>query len=534
VTVAPPFALTGPYIDWAALSPIVALIGGAVLVLLAGLLRGRAVRTFAVPFLSIVAIGAFLGLTIWQFNDNKSIVAAALRVDDLALVVNFILAAAGLTAVLLSARQSAVQQAGHGEYHALLLSSIAGMAVLAEAQNLITLFLGIELLSISLYILCATEMRREQSLESGLKYLIIGSVGSATLLYGLALVYGATSTTDFTGIAVALRGSVVSDPLLLTGIGLIVVGLAFKNSVAPFHQWTPDVYQGAPTPITAFMATATKAAAFAVFLRIFDVAFIQAQSDWGPALAVLATVTIVVGNAGALFQSSLKRLLAWSSVAQAGYLLAGVVVATRLGVQATVFYLAVYLAMNLAAFAVVLARERETEFGDDIEGFAGLGAERPLLAWPMTLAMLSLAGLPATAGFIGKFYLIDAAVDGGYTWLGVVIVIGSMISLGYYLRVLAVMWMRPAPAPAIAGGSGDGSGDGSGQSSSPSTEVALERSELHGDAAPLAGEPGAPFGGIEVAIVAVVFGAATLFFGIIPSPLLDLADHAGRSLVGLF
>jgi NADH-quinone oxidoreductase subunit N len=516
------FGLSGPFIDWSALSPVVALVGGAVLVLLAGLLRGRAGRMFAVPFLTIAALGGFIGLTIWQFHDRTSIISGALRVDDLALVVNLILGAAGLATVLLSARQSALQQAGHGEYHALLLSSIAGMAILAEAQNLITLFLGIELLSISLYILCATEMRREQSLESGLKYLIIGSVGSATLLYGLALVYGATASTDFTGIARALQGSVVSDPLLLTGIGLIIVGLAFKNSVAPFHQWTPDVYQGAPTPITAFMATATKAAAFAIFLRMFDVAFIQAQEDWGPALAILATVTIVVGNVGALVQASLKRLLAWSSVAQAGYLLAGVVVATRLGVQATVFYLAVYLAMNLAAFAVVLARERETELGDDIEGLAGLGAARPVLAWPMTLAMLSLAGLPATAGFIGKFYLIDAAVDGGYTWLGVVIVIGSMISLGYYLRVLAVMWMRPAPSPAIAGGSAEADGD--------AIAPARATAPVSGDGA---AEPRPRYGGIEVAAVAVIFGAATLFFGIIPSPLLNLADHAGRALIGL-
>ncbi|HVI34948.1 MAG TPA: NADH-quinone oxidoreductase subunit N, partial [Gaiellales bacterium] len=339
-------ALKGPYIDWAALSPMVALLGGAVLVLMAGLVRGRVARSFGVPFVTLASLGAFAGLTIWQFHRNKSIIAGALHVDDLALVVNFLLAAAGTAAVALSARQSALQQAGHGEYHALLLSSIAGMATLAEAQNLVTLFLGIELLSISLYILCATEMRREQSLEAGLKYLIIGSVGSATLLYGLALVYGATASTDFSGIARALQGN-ASDALLLTGIGLIVVGFAFKNSVAPFHQWTPDVYQGAPTPITAFMATATKAAAFAVFLRMFDVAFIQAQEDWGPAIAALAAVTIVVGNVGALVQTSLKRLLAWSSVGQAGYLLAGVVVGTRLGVQATVFYLAVYLFMNV-------------------------------------------------------------------------------------------------------------------------------------------------------------------------------------------
>jgi NADH-quinone oxidoreductase subunit N len=502
-----PFAITGPHIDWAALSPLIALLGGAVLALLAGLLRGRAARSVGVPAITLIALGAFVGLTIWQFHQSKSLIAGALRLDDLALVVNFLLAAAGAAAVLLSLRQSAVQQAGHGEYHALLLASIAGMSTLALAQNLVTLFLGLELLSISLYILCATEMRREGSLESGLKYLIIGSVGSATLLYGLALVYGATGSTEFAGIAHALRGDVANDPLLLTGVGLVAVGLAFKSSVAPFHQWTPDVYEGAPTPITAFMATATKAAAFAVFLRIFDIAFLQASENWAPALAVLAAVTIIVGNVGALAQSSVKRMLAWSSVGQAGYILAGVVVATQLGAQATVFYLAVYLAMNIAAFAVVLARERETELGDDISAFDGLGQSRPLLAWPMTIAMLSLAGFPATAGFIGKFYLIDAAVDGDYTWLGVMIVIGSMISLGYYLRVIAAMWMRPVAAPAMAGGSAEA------------------------DAAD--SKPAPRFGGIEVAIVAVVFGAASLFFGIIPSPLMDLAQDAGRSLVGL-
>ena len=510
------FGLSGPFIDWSALSPVVALLGGAVLVLLAGLLRGRAGRDFAVPFLTIAALGAFIGLTIWQFNRHTSIISGALRVDDLALVVNLILATAGIATVLLSARQSALRQAGHGEYHALLLSSITGMAVLAEAQNLVTVFLGIELLSIALYILCATEMRREQSLESGLKYLIIGSVGSATLLYGLALVYGATAATDFGAIARALQGSVVSDPLLLTGIGLIVVGLAFKNSVAPFHQWTPDVYQGAPTPITAFMAVATKAAAFGVILRLFDVALINASPDWAPMMATLAAITIIVGNVGALAQTSLKRLLAWSSVAQAGYILAGVVVSSTLGMKATLFYLAVYLVMNLAAFAVIIARERETPLGDHIDSLAGIGATRPLLAWPMTFAMLSLAGIPATAGFIGKVYLIEASVNGNYTWLAIFIVVGSMISLAYYFRVLAAMWMRPAagteltPAapgvggrPALAGGATDGP------------------AEITRRAHP------------EVVFVAVLFGVATIVGGIVPSPLFDFINHAGSAL-GLF
>jgi NADH-quinone oxidoreductase subunit N len=242
------------------------------------------------------------------------------------------------------------------------------------------------------------------------------------------------------------------------------------------------------------------------------VALIDTSTDWAPALATLATITIIVGNVGALGQSSLKRLMAWSSVAQAGYMLAGVVVATRLGVQATVFYLAVYLMMNLAAFAVIVIRERETGLGDDIASVQGLGAERPLLALPMTLAMLGLSGIPATAGFIGKFYLIDAAVSGDYTWLGVVIVIGSMVSLAYYLKVIAAMWMQDAPTPgaalattghpAMAGGSAEADGG--------------PRFEL------------------ETWLVALVFGGATLFFGIVPSPLFDLAVDAGRSLSGLF
>ena len=277
------------------------------------------------------------------------------------------------------------------------------MVILAGAENLVTLFIGLELLSIPLYVLCAAETRRATSLESGLKYLVIGSVGSATLLYGLALVYGAAGDTDFQGIADAVGDSVsVTDPLLLTGVALVVAGLAFKASVAPFHQWTPDVYQGAPTPVTAFMAVATKVAAFAILLRFLDHALPDAQTQWAPWLAVLAVTTIVIGNVGAIAQDSLKRMLAWSGVAQAGYLLAGVVVGTRLGLQAVCFYLIAYLFMNVAAFAVVAARERVSEHGDSLESLRDLGAAAPWLAWPMTIAMLSLAGFPATAGFIGQ------------------------------------------------------------------------------------------------------------------------------------
>ena len=500
--------VAGPELDWAGLSPLVAVFGGALVVLLLGLARSRALREIVVPALSIVTLAVAGGLAIWQWGERTDLIAGALRLDELTLILTLVLCVAGVSTILLSWRHVAPRETAHGEYHALLLTSIAGMIVLVAAQNLVTVFLGVELLSIPLYVLCAAEMRRASSLESGLKYLVVGSLGSATLLYGLAFLYGATGATDFDAIAAALRGGdLVSDPLLLTGIALTIVGLAFKASVAPFHQWTPDVYEGAPTPVTAFMAVATKVAAFGVMLRLFDVALIDASVDWAPPLATLAALTIVVGNVGALGQSSLKRLLAYSSVAQAGYMLAGVVVASRLGLQATVFYLAVYLVMNLAAFAVIVARERETPHGDDIASLHGIGASRPVLAWPMTIAMLALAGFPATAGFMGKFYLIDATVSNGYTWLAVVIVVGSMISLAYYLRVIAAIWMTPdehtAPAPpssdrpVLAGGSEEATG-------------------LRAQG--------------EVVAVAVVFGALTLVLGIVPSPLFDVVRDAGAAL----
>jgi NADH-quinone oxidoreductase subunit N len=505
-------AVQAPAIDYKALSPLLATLGGCLVVLMVGLLRSRFARTVVVPALTAISLLAAIGLTIWIWDpaDRAPIVEGALSMDALALGVSVLFFVAGLATVMLSVRAEAVEEAGGGEYFALLLGSISGMVLLAAAENLVTLFVGIELLSIPLYVLCASEARRRTSLESGLKYLVIGSVGSATLLYGLALVYGATGATGFAGIRAAIGDTVgIGDPLLLTGVALAATGLAFKASVAPFHQWTPDVYQGAPTPITSFMAVATKAAAFAIFVRFFDEALADTQLDWGPALAVLAAVTIVVGNVGAIPQRSLKRMLAWSGVAQAGYLLAGVVVGTRLGAQATAFYLAVYLVMNVAAFAVVIARERVSARGDDLSALADLGREQPWLAWPMTIAMLSLAGFPATAGFIGKFYLIDAAVSGDYAWLGIAIVIGSVVSLGYYLRVVAVMWM--------------------GQLQVELPSVPRRHVKPVAGWSPEADVRAQP----EVAAVAVLFAAATIFLGVVPSPLFDAARDVGDALANL-
>ena len=502
-----------PEIDYKALSPLLATLGGSIVVLMTGLLRGRLVQTVLVPLLTVISLLTAIGLVIWIWEpgDTTPIIEGALDVDTLALGLSMLFYVAGVVCVALSLRADAPRQAGHGEYYALLLGSITGMVVLAQSSNLITLFVGLELLSIPLYVLCATELHRRTSLESGLKYLVIGSVGSATLLYGLALIYGASGTMSFEGIATALGGDELSagDPLLLTGIALTVTGLAFKASVAPFHQWTPDVYQGAPTPITTFMAVATKAAAFAIFLRILDHALGLSQLEWGPALAALAATTIIVGNVGAIAQRSLKRLLAWSSVAQAGYLLAGVVVGSTLGLQATVFYLAVYLIMNVAAFAVVVARERVSEHGDDLASIANLGQISPWLAGAMTVAMLSLAGFPATAGFIGKFYLIDASVSGDYAWLGILIVIGSVISLSYYLRVVATMWMGRVDLelPTV-----------------PRRRVKpVSGWSPEGD---LRAQP-------EVAAIALAFAVLTILFGLWPDPLFDAAREMGTSISGL-
>jgi NADH-quinone oxidoreductase subunit N len=463
-----------------------------------------------VSTLSLATLATAAGMCIWQWGDDKDLVAGALRTDELALAVALIAIVSAAFVIPLAWREEAFDPergpAGQGEFQALLLSSVLGMVLLAQSQNLIALFVALELLSVPLYVLCGAARLREESLESGLKYLIVGSLGSATLLYGMAFVYGGSGSTDFAGIANGIsQEGLLGDPLVLIGIAMTAVGLAFKTSIAPFHQWTPDVYEGAPTPITGFMAVATKAAAFAVFVRFFDVALAPQADDWQPALAVLAAISILVGNVGALGQDSLKRLLGYSGIAQAGYILGGLVVASEAGVNAIVFYLAAYAFMNLAAIAVVIARERETIHGDNIAAVRGLGVERPQLAWPLTISMLGLAGLPATAGFIGKLYLIEALVEGTYPWLAVFIAVGTMISLAYYLRVVAAMWMRPgaeaSAAPAIAGASPE--------------------------ADPIDSDAGRR---LYLVAPAVLAAAATVFFGVIPQPLGEFAEHAGASL----
>jgi NADH-quinone oxidoreductase subunit N len=410
-----------------------------------GLLPGRFARRHGPTVLAAggLVAAAVMSLVLW--GDRQEAFSGGLRADRFSLLFNLIFLTAALATLLLGARDPAAVDR-RGEFAGLLLISTTGMMLVAGAGDLISIFLGIEILSVSLYVLCALEVWRVRSLESGLKYLIIGSIGSAILLYGLAMLFGAVGATDLDAIAAALAGTdLLDEPLVLAALALIVSGLAFKASAAPFHMWTPDVYEGAPTTVSAFMSTATKAAAFAAFLRLFAGALPDLRPDWQVAIAAVAVASIVIGNVAALVQRNMKRLLAYSSIAQAGYLLIGVAAGTIRGAEATLYYLLAYGAMTLAAFAVVVVREREVEDGDEIDALAGYGRARPVLGAVMAVSMLSLAGFPPLSGFIGKFLVFGSAVESDLTWLAIVGAVGSMVSLAYYLRVVAVVWLSRPP-----------------------------------------------------------------------------------------
>ena len=517
-----------PTIDYAGLSPIISLTAGLVVVVLVAVFDS--VKRFG-PALALMTLAVTAGCLIWQWGTEADLVAGVLRIDGLAITLSLLVVVSAAVAILLSRGDPASAQAGESDYLGLLLGSVLGMVMLTQANNILTFFVALELLSIPLYALCGTNLRRRESLESGLKYLIVGSVGSATLLYGLAMIYGGSGATGFAEISQGFTdggSDLLNDSLVLVGVGMVAVGLSFKVSIAPFHQWTPDVYQGAPTPVTTFMAVATKAAAFAIFTRFFLVALIPLIDQWDVILAALAATSIVVGNVGALGQNSLKRMLGYSGIAQAGYMLCGIVVGTQAGVDALVFYLAAYVAMNLAAFAVIVIQERRTGFSDNIASLKGLGRENPAVAWPLTIAMLALAGLPPTAGFIGKLYLIQATIEADWTWLGVMIAVGTMISLAYYLRVVATVWMRAEPAPGgqtTAGASAAAAGD--------AAESAIDVGDLPPAIAGAAPNPFEdPEAGRRWYLIgpAILGAAATIFFGVIPQPLVEFAQQAGNAL----
>jgi NADH-quinone oxidoreductase subunit N len=447
-----------PSVDWYALSPELVLLGTAGLCLLAAVLtppswrRGLSAFVCAAGF---VAAGVMAALLFHDSEHAGTIVADAAFRDQLAALAQLIVAGCGLLAVGVSYAHR-LRETRVGEYYALLATAAAGMAFLVAAGNLMTLFLGLEWFSISLYILCALDLEREESLEAGLKYLIVGGFGSAVLLFGSALVYGATGELGFERIAaVTSEQNLTGDSLLVAGLAMMIAGLGFKASAAPFHMWTPDVYQGAPTPVTAFMSAATKVTALVLALRVLTTAFPDVDDLWTVAVAVVACVSLAVGNLAALVQSNVKRLLAYSSISHAGFMLIAIAANNALGGRALLYYLVPYSAMSIGAFAVVAARERELNRDVSIDDLAGFGWERPLLGLSMLGFMLGFAGLPLTGGFFGKFYVFAAAYDAGWWWLMIVGVAATVISLYYYLAVIRAMYMRSSAELqfAAAGGS---------------------------------------------------------------------------------
>jgi len=444
-----------PDVDWTALAPTLALLAASALCLLGAVLFPRDSRRL---FSAVVAFSGFAAAGILAVGvyadtpDGVSLIADSMTRDRLAALAQILLAGIGALVVLGSHGDRRREHVG--EYYALLTAAGAGMVFFVSAGNLMTLFLGLEWFSIALYVLCALDTHRERSLEAGLKYLIIGAFGSAILLFGSALVYGATGELGFDAIRDAPGAD---DPLFVTGLAMILAGLAFKISAAPFHMWTPDVYEGAPTPVTAFMAAATKAAAFVVTWRVLVTAFPEQAEIWTVAAAALACASLVVGNLAALVQDDVKRMLAYSSVSQAGFLLIAVAANNESGGSALLYFLIPYTAATVGAFAVVSARERELDSAVSVKELAGLGWERPLHGVAMWVFMLSFAGFPLTGGFLGKFTIFTAAYESGWWWLIVVGVVFTAVSIAYYMGIVRSMYMRADSAdgttPIAIGGS---------------------------------------------------------------------------------
>ena len=424
------------------LLPEIVLIVGAMIVMMADVFRRRQGEAGILPGLSLVTLLASIGAAVYVWNQPTASYMGGATSDNFSLGVRLVVAIAAIFGVLLSGGYLPAMQKKAGEYYSLLLLAASGMMLMGSATDLIVLFIALEIFSLALYILSGFHLENPRSTEAAMKYFLLGAFASSFFVYGAALLYGAGGSTSYAAIGAALTGGSSNAALALPGIALLIVGFGFKVSLVPFHMWTPDVYQGAPTPVTAFMSVGTKTAAFAGFIRVLLVALPSLQPQWGMALAILAVVTMTVGNLTALRQNSFKRMLAYSSVAHAGYLLVGIVPGT--GSSAALFYLFAYAFMNIGAFAVAIAMERAGEGDLEQSRLAGAAGRYPALALAMTIFMLSLAGIPPLAGFFGKFFLFKAAVDGGWGWLVAVGVLNSAISAYYYLRVTVTMYFSDA------------------------------------------------------------------------------------------
>ncbi|MGH7388365.1 MAG: NADH-quinone oxidoreductase subunit N [Candidatus Rokuibacteriota bacterium] len=445
---APPVAL-------GALLPALIVVTTALVVLVLDLLPSRGGKAH-LAVVALAGVVAALLATVRAWGGAGRAFRDMVVLDNYALFVHIVVCYAAALVLLVSVDYLRRAGAESGEYYALVLFSASGMLLLTSANDLIVVFLAVELMSLSLYVLAGFFKRRHEAGEAAMKYFLLGVFASAFLLYGIALVYGATGTTNFDRIAAAAAGP--RDPLLLIGLALLLVGFGFKISSAPFHMWAPDVYEGAPTSVTAFIATGSKAAVFAALIRLAVTGVRTFQADAAALVWGLAVVTMTLGNVVAIAQSNLKRMLAYSSIAHVGYMLIGLVVGGTAGAAAVLFYLLAYTFTTAGAFGVIALCERAGVEAVEVRDYAGLGRRHPALALALSLFLLSLVGIPPLAGFVGKFYLFGAAVRAGYIWLAVIAVLNSAAAAYYYLRIIVTMYMQEAEAsparlaPSFAGG----------------------------------------------------------------------------------
>ena len=434
-------------LDFYYILPEIVVTGGALVVLLLSVVTPRRDDVLLGVSLATVAaslywVAAFAGLDV---TASKGLLA----IDGFAAFFKIVALGSAAVTMLMSSPYLRVEGLRAGEYYFLILCATLGMMFMASGMDLITLFIGLETMAISFYVLAGYLKPNPRSNEAAVKYFLLGAFSLGVLLYGMSILYGVTGTTGLEGTAAALAGQ-DSSPLLVLAVVLVAAGMGFKIAAVPFHMWAPDVYEGAPTPVTAFLSVGSKAASFAMLVRIFMEGLPSLGAEWTALFWGLAVVTMTVGNIAALTQSNLKRMLAYSSIAHAGYLLMGVVAGTQRGVAAMLVYVGVYLFMQLGAFAVVAAMRRSDVVGDELKDLAGLSRRSPMMAFAMLFFMLSLGGIPPTAGFMGKVWLFGAAIDAGFVWLAVIAVANSAVSLYYYLRVVVFMWINDETAPATS------------------------------------------------------------------------------------
>jgi NADH-quinone oxidoreductase subunit N len=418
---------------------VLSLFGIVILIADTCLPRPKRHASTAIALIAIITAFVFaLGL----IGEDGTFFAGMIIVDGFSLFLRFTFLIVGALTILASSDYLRRENLPMGEYHALVLFAIVGMNLMAASNELIMIFLGLETLSISSYILLGVKRGDPKSNESALKYFLLGSFSSAFMLYGVALAYGATRTTNLELIGREILAGSASMGLIYAAVGLLFVGFGFKVAVVPFHVWTPDVYEGAPTPVTAFMSVGPKAAGFATLIRVFLVAFPATYDKWIGLVWVSAVLTMALGNVVALVQSNIKRMLAYSSIAHAGYILVAVTTGNQEGVAAVLFYLLAYALMNFGAFTIVALVSGKGDQKVSIDDFTGLGFRQPLLAASLSTFLLSLAGIPLTAGFAGKFFIFRAAIESNFLWLAIIGVINSAVSVYYYLRVIVVMYMK--------------------------------------------------------------------------------------------